>query len=307
MSSVIDDHSTSKHTRNRASVGSGDHDIGRLFALDQATSSNFHRSSSSNGPSHSRSYSSFSRSHCDRDQEDFDDYGDKDKLVLGDHRRRNYSDPLGSILPSSFQKYMLRRSESMITVKRGDTWPRKVAVDPNNVKSKHNNGDGLLGVGSVVISATKTAFERDFPSLIAEERRGASDSGRVSSSSVNTAIHSLPIGSSSMIGCDGWKSALVEVPVIAGSNGTGAAYTQQTISASSSSVSPSMGTGLNMAETLAQGPPRARTPPQVSWVCFLILGSLLEQIFILICWNPYSCSYGILCFLILVIYRNSKA
>lgn len=260
-----DDHPISKHVRNRSSLSSSDHDIGRLFAFDQATSSYFRQNSSNNGSGHSRSYSSFGRSHRDWDLEDINDYRDKDKLVLGDHWRRDNSDTLRSILPNRFEKDMLQHSESMITGKSGDSWPRNVAGDPNNAKSKHNNANVLLGGGGSVVSSTsKTAFEQDFPSLIADERQGGSEIGRVSSSGLNAAIQSLPIGTSSVIGCDSWKSALVEVPVLSGSNSTGAALAQQTISPSSAPVSLSTGTGLNMAETLANIPSRACTPPQLS-------------------------------------------
>ncbi|XP_059460557.1 uncharacterized protein LOC132189776 isoform X2 [Corylus avellana] len=231
---------------------------------DQSTSSYFRQSSSNNGSARSRPYSTFGRSHRDRDWEDIHSYCDKDKLILGDHRRPEYADSLGSILPNRFEKDMLRGSQSMITGKHGDTWPSRVAVDSNSTKKKHSNDNGLLGRGSVVSSTTKTAFDRDFPSLIAEEREDGSEIGRIPSSGMNTAIQKLRIGTSSAIGGDGWKSVLVEVPVIAGSNSTGAALAQQTISASSTSGSPSRGTGLNMAETLAQGPARARTPPQLS-------------------------------------------
>ncbi|XP_041014669.1 uncharacterized protein LOC121257622 isoform X4 [Juglans microcarpa x Juglans regia] len=258
-----DDHHISKHTRNRSSLSDGDHEIGHLFASDQATSINFRRSYSSNSSPHSLSYSSFGRSHRYRDWENIDDYPDKGKLVLGNHRWRDYSDPLGSILPNRSQKDILQHSQSIITRKCGDMWPRKVAGDSNNAKSKHSNGDGLFGGSSVVSSTIKSAFESEFPSLLVEERQGGSEIGRVSSSGLNTAIQSLPIGNLSMIGCDGWKSALVEMPAIAGSNSTGTALGQQTISACSASVSPTTGTGLNMAETLAQGPPPTRALPQV--------------------------------------------
>ncbi|KAF5444117.1 hypothetical protein F2P56_036619 [Juglans regia] len=259
-----DDHHISKHTRNRSSLSDGDHEIGHLFASDQATSINFRRSYSSNSSPHSLSYSSFGRGHCYRDWENIDDYPEKCKLVLGNHRWRDYSDPLGSILPNRSQKDILQHSQSIITRKCGDTWPRKVAGDSNYAKSKHSNGDGLFGGSSVVSSTIKSAFEREFPSLLAEERQGGSEIGRVSSSGLNTAIQSLPIGNLSVIGCDGWKSALVEMPAIAGSNSTGTALGQQTISACSASVSPTTGTGLNMAETLAQGHPPTRALPQLS-------------------------------------------
>ncbi|XP_023920253.1 uncharacterized protein LOC112031778 isoform X2 [Quercus suber] len=258
-----DDHPISKHVRNGSSVSSSDYDIGRLFASDQATSSYFHHSSS-NGSAHSRSYSSFGRSQRYWDWEDTNDYRGKNKLVLGDHRRHDSSDTLGTILPNRAEKYMLLHSQSMITGKCGDTWPRKVAGDSNNAKRKHSDANGLLGGRGSVSSSTKTAFEQDFPSLIVEERQGGSEIGRVSSYGLDTTIQNLPIGISSTIGCDSWKSALVEVPQISGCNSTDAALALQTLGASSASVSPSTRTRLNMAETLANGPDHARTRPQLS-------------------------------------------
>ncbi|KAF5448582.1 hypothetical protein F2P56_029101 [Juglans regia] len=257
-----DDHAISKHARNVSSMSECDHDPGHLVASDQATSFNFHGISSGNSSVHTRSYSSYGRSYRDRDWEDIVDYRDQDKLVFGDHGQHDYSDPLDSILPNRFEKDVLQCSESMSTGNHGDTWPRKVAACSNNAKSKHRSSDRLLGVSSVVSSSTKSAFERDFPSLVAEERQHGSDMGRISSSSLNTVIQSLPIGNLSVTGCDGWKSALAEVPVIAGSNCTGAVLAQQTIFESSASLSPRAGTGLNMAETLAQGTPR--TPSHLS-------------------------------------------
>ncbi|XP_075674255.1 uncharacterized protein LOC142643485 isoform X2 [Castanea sativa] len=221
-----DDHPISKHVRNGSSVSTSDCDIGHLFASDQATSSYFRQSSSSNGSAHSRSYSSFGRSQHDWDWEDTNDYRGK----------------------------------------RGNTWPRKVAGDSNNAKRKHSDANGLLGGGGggSVSSSTKTAFEQDFPLLIAEERQSGSEIGRVSSSGLETTIQNCPTGISSTIGCDSWKSALVEVPQISGCNSTDAALAQQTLAASSASVSPSTGTRINMAETLANGLDHARARPQLS-------------------------------------------
>ncbi|XP_075674254.1 uncharacterized protein LOC142643485 isoform X1 [Castanea sativa] len=261
-----DDHPISKHVRNGSSVSTSDCDIGHLFASDQATSSYFRQSSSSNGSAHSRSYSSFGRSQHDWDWEDTNDYRGKNKLVLGDHRLHDSSDTLGTFLPNRIEKNMLMHSQSMITGKRGNTWPRKVAGDSNNAKRKHSDANGLLGGGGggSVSSSTKTAFEQDFPLLIAEERQSGSEIGRVSSSGLETTIQNCPTGISSTIGCDSWKSALVEVPQISGCNSTDAALAQQTLAASSASVSPSTGTRINMAETLANGLDHARARPQLS-------------------------------------------
>lgn len=287
MSSEIDERHMLKHTRNRSSVCDGDHEIGHLFTSDQATSINFRRSYSSNSTAHSLSYSSFGRSHrYNRDWENIDDYPYKGKLVLGNNRWHDYSDALGSILPNRSEKDMLQHSQSIITRKCGDMSPIEVGGDSNKAKSEHGNDAGFLGGSRIVSCTIKNAFEREFPSLLAEERRDGSEIGRVSSLGLNTVIQSLSIGNSSVIDYDGWKSALVEMPTIDGSNRTGTALGQQTISACTASVSPTIGTGLNMAETLAQGPPPTRVPSQVSRIFYRILEHFLEHTFMLIC-----CSY----------------
>ncbi|KAI7991320.1 hypothetical protein LOK49_LG12G00211 [Camellia lanceoleosa] len=205
---VLDGHVASKPSRN-------DNDIGRSVVADRTTSAYFRRSSSSNGSSHLRSHVSFGRSNRDRDWEkDIYDSRDKEKSILGDHRRRECYETLEQIFPSRFEKDM-RRSQSMITGKR-------------------------------------------------EERQAAPEMGRVSSPGLSTAIQSLPIGTSAVIGGDRWTSALAEVPVLVGSNGT-AGSIQQTIPPTSASLATSMMTGLNMAETLVQAPSRAHTiSPQLS-------------------------------------------
>nr|DAD24428.1 TPA_asm: hypothetical protein HUJ06_025892 [Nelumbo nucifera] len=269
-----DDHAVALTTRNRLTMSTGDYDTPRSSAfLDRTSSAYFRRSSSSNGSmmhdketsTYSRSYSSFTRSHRDRDWEkDTLDYRDKEKSILGDHRDRDYSDPLASILTSRVEKDTLRRSQSMISGKRGEGWSRRVAADTNNGNNNHNNGNGLLVGGSIVSSIQKAAFERDFPSLGAEEKQGALDIGRVSSPGLSSSVQSLPIGSSAVIGGDGWTSALAEVPVIIGNNSIGPSSVQQATPASSTSGAPNSSTGLNMAETLAQAPSRTRISPQLS-------------------------------------------
>nr|XP_043625009.1 uncharacterized protein LOC122596491 isoform X2 [Erigeron canadensis] len=216
---------------------------------DRTTSSYFRRTSSSNGSSHLRSYSSFGR------------YSDKEKA----ESRHRDSDPLGNILPSRFEKEGLRRSHSSVSAKRGDSWPRKVVADSSGAnKSNLNNGGTLRpGSGGGAVSSVKIAFERDFPSLGAEEKHTDPEVGRVPSPGLSTAIQSLPVGNSAVIGGDGWTSALAEVPVIVGSNGSNTSVVQP-VQTTPISATATMTTGRNMAETLAQGPPRAHTAPQLS-------------------------------------------
>ncbi|XP_024960618.1 uncharacterized protein LOC112501173 isoform X2 [Cynara cardunculus var. scolymus] len=251
-----DDQGVSKSLRTKSLVNSGDNDLGRTSVSDRTTSSYFRRTSSSNGAAHLRSYNSFSRNHRDRDwDKDIYEFRDKEK---SDNRHRDYSDHLANILPSRFEKDGLRRSHSSLSAKRGESWPRKVAGDKNG----HNNGSALPSVGTSS-SSGKAAFERDFPSLGAEEKQADTEIGRVPSPGLTTAIQSLPIGSSAVICGDMWTSALAEVPMIVGSNGSNISV-QQPIQPTSVSATTSMTTGRNMAETLAQGPSRARTTPQLS-------------------------------------------
>ncbi|KAF8377004.1 hypothetical protein HHK36_030376 [Tetracentron sinense] len=269
-----DDHAVTLPTRNRSSVSTSDYDTPCSVLLDRTSSSYIRRSSSSNGsmmhdkdPSaYSRSYSASTRCHRDRDWEkDPLDYGEKERSVLGDYRDRHYSDPSENVLTTRIEKDKSRHSQSKQSGKRGEVWPRRAAADLNIVNnSNHNNGGRLLVGGSIVSGIQKAVFERDFPSLGAEERQGAPDIGRVPSPGLTTAVQSLPIGSSTVIGGDGWTSALAEMPVIIGSSSTGLSSVQQTALASSTPGAPSTMTGLNMAETLAQAPSRTRTTPQQS-------------------------------------------
>ncbi|CAI9781792.1 unnamed protein product [Fraxinus pennsylvanica] len=258
-----DDNAGLKLARNRSSVNSNGHDLGRSLGSDRTTSSYFRRSSSSNGSTHLRSYNSFSRNHRDRDWEkDAYESRDKERSVFGDSRRQDFSDPLGKILSSSFERDGLRRSQSMVSRKHGDNWPKKILIDSSNASGKNTNG--LVRQGSPIGSVNKASFERDFPSLGAEERSAAPDIVRVPSPGLSTVIQSLPVGTSAVIGGEKWTSALAEVPALAGSNGTGVSSTQQAPPLSSATVALSMTTGLNMAEAVVQGPPHTQTTPQLS-------------------------------------------
>lgn len=284
---VTDNHSALRHV-NKLSVGS-DHDIDRTrtpvsdrdaYAYFRRSSvsdrsantySYFRRSSSSNGSVRSRSYSSFAKGHRERDWEkSINGYHDRERSVLSDHRNRNYSDSLDSILPGMFEKDVLRHSKSMITDKRSDTWPRKVTDNSNaNKKGNHRSGNGLSSIVGPAVGK-KSAFERDFPVLVAEERQGGLEIGRVSSPCLSASVQSLPVGISSVSGSDCWTSALADMPVAVGSSVTGVAVASQNVS-TVSSITPTTTTGLNMAETLTQGPSRACTPPLVTSIILLFL------------------------------------
>ncbi|KAF5803379.1 hypothetical protein HanRHA438_Chr06g0279771 [Helianthus annuus] len=243
-----DEQGASKPLRNK----SLDKDLGRVS--DKTTSSYFRRTSISNGSVNLRSYSSFNRNHRDRDlDKDIFEFRNKEK---SENRHGNYSDSLGNILPSRFEKDGLRRSRSGVTIKRGESWPRKGASELTLVnKSSHVNG------GSLLSGNMKTSFERNFPSLGADEKQVDSDIGRVSPG-LSSAIQSLPVGNSTMIGGEGWTSALAEVPVIVSNNGNGSSV--QPAQQNSISATTSLTGGRNMAETLTRGPPRTQTAPQLA-------------------------------------------
>ncbi|KAF8404174.1 hypothetical protein HHK36_009054 [Tetracentron sinense] len=273
-SSHSDNHAVARPTRNRTSVSFSDYDALRSpTTSDRISSSYFRRSSSSNGsmthdkdPSaYSRSYSSFSRSHRDREwAKDSFDYCEHERSVLRDHRDHDYHDPLANIPTSRVEKDALGRSQLMLG-KRGEVWPKRGAADSNSGTSgNHNSSNGPLAGGRIVSSHHKATFERDFPSLGTEERQVTADIGRVPSPGLSAAVQSLVNGTSTVIGGDGWTSALAEVPIIVGGNSMGLSSVQQTAAAGSASVASSTMTGLNMAETLAHAPSRARTTPQLS-------------------------------------------
>ncbi|XP_076957741.1 uncharacterized protein LOC143633301 [Bidens hawaiensis] len=237
-----DEQGSSKSLTNK----SLDKDLGRVSLSDRTTTSSyFRRTSVGNGLGSLRSYSSFNRNNRDRFENRHQEYSDPD------------SDSLGSVLPRRFEKDGLRWSRSSVG-KRRESWTRKGASEFTVVsKSSHVNGGGSLLSGNV-----KRSFEKDFLSLGADEKQVDSDIGRVPPG-VSSAINSLPVGNSSMIGGDGWTSALAEVPVI-GINNNGNGSSGQPVQPVSVPATSSLTGGRNMAETLAHGPPRTQTTPQLT-------------------------------------------
>lgn len=243
-------------TRTRNSKSGSDFDTPRSAFLDRSSSSNSRRSSSNGSAKHA--YSSFNRNHRDKDRE-----REKERLSYGDLWDRDSSDALGTILSSRMEKD-LRRSHSMVSRKQSELLPRRVAVDSKiNSNVNHVNGNDDLPGSSTGSSIKKAVFEKDFPSLGSEEKQGVPDIGRVSSPGLTSAVQSLPVGNSTLIGGEGWTSALAEVPPIIGNSSSGS-LSAQTGSGTTLSGPPSVTAGLNMAEALAQAPSRARTAPQLS-------------------------------------------
>ena len=251
----VDVSSLASHARNRTSKTLSEFETPRSSFLDRSSSSNSRRSSSNGSAKHA--YSSFNRSHRDKDRE-------KDKDRFGDHWDRDSSDPLGGSILTSSQKDTLRRSQSMVSRKQGELLSRRVTIDlKNSTNSNQSNGNGTLS-GGIGGSIQKAVFEKDFPSLGTEERQGVPDIGRVSSPGFTTAVQSLPVANSALVGGEGW-SALVEPPMKgSSSSGSFSVQVQPTVAATSSgSGTPNAMAGLNMAEALAQAPSRTRAAPQV--------------------------------------------
>ena len=224
--------------------------------LERTSSSNSRRSSINGSAKHA--YSSFNRGHRDKDRD-----REKDRSSFGDHWDRDCSDPLANLFSGRIEREALRRSHSMVSRKQSELLPHRLAVDTKSGgNSNQNNSNGILPGSSI----QKAVFDKDFPSLGAEERQGITEIARVSSPGLGaTASQSLPVGSSALIGGEGWTSALAEVPVIIGSTSAGSLSVQQTVAPNSGSVASTTSTtaGLNMAEALAQTPSRARSTPQV--------------------------------------------
>ncbi|XP_028775040.1 mediator of RNA polymerase II transcription subunit 1 [Neltuma alba] len=251
--------SAAQHTRNRSSKSTIDFDSPRSAFLERSSSSNSRRSSVNGSTKHA--YSNFNRNHRDKDRD-----REKERLNFGDHWDRDSSDPLINLFSGRVERDTLRRSNSMVSRKQSELLPRRVAVDTKTGgNSNHSNGNGLLSGASIGSSIQKAVFDKDFPSLGSEEKQGISEMGRVSSPVLAaTSSQSLPVGSSALIGGEGWTSALAEVPTVIGSNSTGSLTMQQPASTTSGPAALSTTAGLNMAEALAQAPSRARSAPQVS-------------------------------------------
>ncbi|KAK8966912.1 hypothetical protein KSP40_PGU019431 [Platanthera guangdongensis] len=252
-----DEHTGGFSSRNRLPLSVCDHDAPRPLPFSDRTSPPFLRSTSSNGSMGwekefpSRGFNSFGRSHRDRerDRERDLDFRERERLLLLDNGFSSYPD---SLTNNTYEKDFLRRSQSLVSGRRVEPWLKK---------SGHDSSNAILSAGSVVSGITKSSFERDFPSLGAEEKHLGSDLTRVASLNLGTAIDILPLSASAIIGSDGWTSALAEVPLIAGVNGQGISSSLQT---SHAPISSSTTNGLNMAETLAQAPGRVLTVPKLS-------------------------------------------
>ncbi|XP_031740297.1 uncharacterized protein LOC101213356 isoform X2 [Cucumis sativus] len=242
------------YSRSRTSKSISDIDKPHFDFLDWSSSSSTRRSSS-NG-SGKNAYSNFNRNHRDRDREK-----EKDMSNHGDSWGYDFSSPLVNVFSSRAEKETLRRSHSMVSRKQGDLFPQRVAVDLKSGGYNHKANSNGFHLGSTINGITdKAVFDKDFPSLGSEERQGGPDVGRVSSPGLTTCVQSLPIGSSTLIGREGWTSALAEVPTTVTGSPAAPSSIQQT--ANSGLGSPNATTPRKMAEALTQAPTRGRVTSQ---------------------------------------------
>ncbi|KAK4708330.1 hypothetical protein R3W88_029255 [Solanum pinnatisectum] len=240
-------------SRNRSPRSVSDKDSPRFVFLDRSSSSNSRRSSS--GTSSKHPYSSFNRNHRDKNRE-----REKERPGTVDLWDHDTSDSLGNILAGRVDKNSLRRSQSLVSRKPGEFLPRRTEDSKGGISSIHNSGNGIHSGGSSSFNGNqKAAFEKDFPSLGIEERQVT----RVSSPGLSSAVQSLPIGNSALLGADKWTSALAEVPPIIGSIGMGSSASQQSVAVAPTPSASSGTASLNMAEALSQAPPRTRSTMQI--------------------------------------------
>lgn len=250
-------------SRPSKSINNSDSPLSSL--VEQSSSSNSRRSLSSfgftkNDKNYGRSYSSFTRSHRDKDRE---------RLTIADNWDPDYSGSLRGIMTRRVED-STGHSKSMISRKQGEAVQRRVSSDFRNVShNHHDNGNGILSVGSNVTGVQKLSFEKNFPVLGSDERPKTPDVVRVSSPDLCRAVQSLSMGNPPLVCSEGWTSALVEVPTGAGSNNNGSSPVLQPSAAAASGFNSATGvgstpSGLNMAEALAQAPPQSFTVPQPS-------------------------------------------
>ncbi|OIW02413.1 hypothetical protein TanjilG_05006 [Lupinus angustifolius] len=254
-STNTDTSSVAHHTRNRSSKTNSDFDSARSLFFERTSSLNSRRNTINGSTKHP--YSSFNRSHRDKERD-----REKDRSNFGVHLGRESSDPLATLFSTRKERDKLPRSRSMVSRKQGEIIPCRVTLDAKSGGSgNQNNGNGTLSGVNIGNCIQKAVFDKDFPSLGADDKP---EIGRVSSPGLGaTSSQSLPVGSSALIGGEGWTSALAEVPNIIGNSSTGSLAVQQTVTTAPGSAASSMTAGLSMAEALAQAPSRARSAPQM--------------------------------------------
>ncbi|KAK4378640.1 hypothetical protein RND71_000502 [Anisodus tanguticus] len=244
-----DDPAPSKLANNRSlSMNMNNKESRHSAASDQAISSRTRWSSNSSTSPNFLSYSSF-RSHRHRDMDkDINKY--RETSTLGNHKSRDLPDTSRKHRWEIFEEEGLRRSQSMISGRISEKWPRNLS-NAGKVNLTGNNGPlaSVSGVDKAIECST----------LGTEEQQASHRVGRVRSPGLGTMTHLLPTGAKS-------TSALADITAVAGNNNSGLSSLKQASSSGPSSPisSKSIGRGLNMAETVAKGPPCAQTTSQLS-------------------------------------------
>ncbi|KAK4339957.1 hypothetical protein RND71_041419 [Anisodus tanguticus] len=244
-----DDPAPSKLANNRSlSMNMNNKESRHSVASDRAISSRTRWSSNSSTSHNFRSYNSF-RSHRHRDM-DKDISKSRETSTLGNHRSRDLPDNSRKHRWEIFEEEGLRRSQSMISGRISEKSPRNLS-NAGKVNLTGNNGPlaSVSGVDKAI----------DCSTLVTEEQQASPRVGRVRSPGLGTMTHLLPMGAKS-------ASALADITAVAGNNNSGLSSLEQAASSGPSSLisSKSTGRGLNMAETVAKGPPCAQTTSQLS-------------------------------------------
>ncbi|QHO03780.1 uncharacterized protein DS421_13g435050 [Arachis hypogaea] len=139
-----------------------------------------------------------------------------------------------------------------------ETRSRRTSGDRSNPQGNHAESNDM--VTGVIGIKDKSLFEEEFPLLGAEDKHSSSDGRVLSSSSSNC---TPPTSTSSEISSNDLSSTPDEVRMTVGSSSMALMMRQHTDLAKTTSITP--GTmSLSMAETLAQGPSRSETLPQVA-------------------------------------------
>lgn len=164
----------------------------------------------------------------------------------------------------------LRRSQSVISNRISENGEKRIGNEIRTITA------APLVRGGIVSNMQKAAFEKDFPSLGAEEKQCITQSNLANVARMNSSSSPIwqgqgsigrpgtPVSGVSLI--DGWKSALADAPVSNGvvSLGNGLSTASQQIAPGSLVSSKGHGlastSGLNMAEALVLNPSRPRTP-----------------------------------------------
>ncbi|KAI6689368.1 hypothetical protein NL676_026196 [Syzygium grande] len=249
--------SSGSRRRSKTTKGGNDFD-GRHSPLDRTSSLNLRGSSGNNGLV-KNAYSSFSRSHRDRERD-----RERGRLSYDEYWDLDGSDSLGCLLNNRIEKDPLRHSHAMIPRRHGELLPRHVVPEVKNGSNDAQDNIAKNGPISGVSTIHHAVSEKDFPLLGAEERQGMADKGRALSPGLPANINCLPGASSALASSEGWTSALVQAPSISPTNGVQSSSHQQNAVAAPVCGTATATTGLKMAEALAQAPLRAKTAPPLS-------------------------------------------